>query len=110
MLKRLGGMLNSRNLFIAMNEYALSTLNYHIGLVDYTPEEFTDLDRKVRTELRIHRIHYQPASLERLYLPRKENGRGLINIEHNSEKILFTFGQYLSNVFSNISKESIWDM
>jgi Reverse transcriptase (RNA-dependent DNA polymerase) len=102
--------LSSRNLFQAINEYALSVLNYHIALVDYTQEEFEELDRKVRTLLRSHRIHYKPASWERLYLARKENGRGLANIEHKAERLTMSFSQYLGSAPSNIRKGVIWEM
>ena len=102
--------LNSRNLFRAINEYALSILNYHIALVDYMEEEFEDIDLKIRTILRTYKIHYQPASLERIYLPRKENGRGLHNVVHKAEKITLAFNQYLSSPSHNIRKDAIWEM
>jgi hypothetical protein len=102
--------LHSRNLFKAINEYALSVLNYQIALVDYTEQELEDLDRKVRTILRTYKAHFQPASLERLYLSRKENGRGLNNIVHKAERITLGFNQYLSGPVQNIRKDAIWEM
>lgn len=72
--KLCGTKLDSRNMTQVINEYAISLLNYHIALVDYTEDEFNALDLKVRTELRKHQHHYKLQCLERLYLPRKENG------------------------------------
>lgn len=40
--------LNAKNLFAAINEYALSTTNYYIGLLPYEQSEFEEIDRKVR--------------------------------------------------------------
>ena len=102
--------LNSRNLFKAINEYAISVLNYNIAQVDYTVEESKGLDHKVRTILRSYKAHYQPASLERLYLSRKDNGRGLNNIVHKAERITLGFSQYLSGPGQNVRKDAIWEM
>ena len=91
-------------------KYALSVLNYHIALVDYTVEEYEDLDRKVRTILRSYNAHRQPASLERFYLSRKDNERGLNNIVHKAERITLGFSQYLSGPGQNVRKDAIWEM
>ena len=64
----------------------------------------------MRTILRSYKAHYQPASLERLYLSRKDNGRGLNNIVHKAERITLGFSQYLSGPGQNIRKDAIWEM
>ena len=37
--------LNARNLFRGINEFAISTINYYIGILNYEPEEFEQLAR-----------------------------------------------------------------
>ena len=77
--------LNAKNLFKALNEHALSLINYHIGVLRLEPEDFSEIDHEIRHK---HRVHMQPACRERLYLPRSEMGRGLQSIEQKSEHML----------------------
>ena len=67
-----------------LNEHAVLVINYHIELVKLEPEDFRSLDHDIRQVLTNYQVHLQPACKERLYLPRAEMGRGLVNIEHNS--------------------------
>ena len=80
--------LSGRNLIQAINEYAISLINYYVGIIDLEPVAFIDLDQAVRQVLIKHHLHLQPASKDRLYLPRSELGRGLHSMEHRSECIL----------------------
>lgn len=80
--------LNGVNMIRAINEHAISVINYHVGLLKLEPEEYKRLDFEIRQMLIKHHIHLQPACKERLYLPRKEMGRGLACIEHRSENML----------------------
>ncbi|KAI5150893.1 hypothetical protein ENBRE01_1768 [Enteropsectra breve] len=102
--------LNARNLFLAINEFAISPINYYIGLVEYETEELQELDREIRKILRGKKIHAQDSNTERLYLKRNDMGRGLICIEHKWEKINFTFKKYLQNRYLNNDKiRMIWE-
>ena len=80
--------LNAKNLFKALNEHALSLINYHIGVLRLEPEDFSEIDHEIRQILTYHKVHMQPACKERLYLPRLELGRGLQSVEHKSEQML----------------------
>jgi hypothetical protein len=81
--------LSGKNMMRAINEYAISLINYYIGVLNLEPETFKKIDDEVRQILIHNGIHLQPACKERLYLPRVELGRGLVNIEHRSEMMLF---------------------
>jgi hypothetical protein len=81
-IKLCNGKLNSVNLFRSLNEYAISKLNYYIGLIDFEPKEFQEIDLMIRRILIKHKIHFKPACLERQYMSRKEFGRGLENVNH----------------------------
>lgn len=65
----------------AINEYALSLINYYCRIIDIEPCEYAALDVDVRKLPTDNRLHFKPANRERLYLLRKHNGRGLANIE-----------------------------
>lgn len=80
--------LNGVNMFRAINEHAISVINYHVGLLKLEPEDYKGLDFEIRQVLIKHHIHLQPACKERLYLPRSEMGRGLTCVEHRSECML----------------------
>ncbi|TBU13640.1 reverse transcriptase, partial [Hamiltosporidium tvaerminnensis] len=58
--------LNPKNIFSAINQHAISLINYHIG----------------------NKINLRPECKERLYLPRTELGRGLHSVELRSEHML----------------------
>lgn len=88
--------LNSRNLFSAINEYALSLINYFVGVIPMEYEEMERIDIDIRKILVRYKFHFKPANKERLYLPRKELGRGLGNIVHRSEIIEYNIHNYLS--------------
>ncbi|KAF7684302.1 hypothetical protein TCON_0517 [Astathelohania contejeani] len=80
--------LNSKNLFKAINEHAISLVNYHIGLQHLEPADFLKLDYEIRQALIKHELHLKPECKERLYLPRTEMGRGLHSVEMKNEYML----------------------
>jgi hypothetical protein len=80
--------LNAKNLIRAINEYAISQINYYVGIIEIEPDQFKEIDSAIRRILIKHHVHQQPSCKERLYLPRDELGRGLCNVEHKSERML----------------------
>ena len=94
--------LNAVNLFQAINQYAISVMNYHVGVLKLEPEQFKEIDASIRNILMKYRIHQQPACLQRLYLPRNELGRGLCSAEFRSEQMLLDLKGNLQR-FENIS-------
>ena len=94
--------LNAKNLFKAINERAISLINYYVGVLKLETSDFSDLDHEIRQVLIKHSIHMQPACKERLYIPRQEMGRGLQNVEFKSEQMLFQLYNTL-NLHKNTS-------
>nr|XP_027199818.1 uncharacterized protein LOC113793939 [Dermatophagoides pteronyssinus] len=88
--------LSARNLFKAINEFAISTINYYIGIIEFEPEEIKNIDSDIRKILVDKKISRKAANVDRLYLPRKQLGRGLFNIEERSETMLVSLHEYLS--------------
>ncbi|KAL6120835.1 hypothetical protein NUSPORA_02360 [Nucleospora cyclopteri] len=80
--------MNGKNLFKAINEHAISLVNYYIGVLKIEPDDFARLDEEIRLILTKNKIHFQPSCKKRLYLPRTEMGRGLCSAEQRSEKML----------------------
>ena len=89
--------LNGRNTIQAINEFALSVINYYIGPVRMEHADYMRIDDEVRKMLVKHKVHLQPANTERLYLPRKELGRGLGNLVQKSERMEFQLFETLNS-------------
>ena len=60
---------------------AVPVLTYSFGIVNWHQEELQKLDRKTRKLLNIHGQHHPKADVDRLYVPRKQDGRGLMQLE-----------------------------
>ena len=88
--------LNAVNLFRGINEFALSTLNYYIGLLPYEPKEFDDLDKNVRRILSEHKVTRHASNMDRLYLKRDQFGRGLTCLVEKAEVMLLKMHNYLN--------------
>ncbi|XP_030754980.1 uncharacterized protein LOC115881577 [Sitophilus oryzae] len=76
--------LNSKNLFKAINTYALPVLTYSFGIVKWTHTDLESLNRLVRTTLTKFRNHHPRSATERVTLPRNLGGRGLLVVVNNS--------------------------
>ncbi|TBU10118.1 reverse transcriptase, partial [Hamiltosporidium tvaerminnensis] len=57
--------LNAKNLFSAINQHAISLINYHIGVLRLEPVDFSKLDDAVRAVLVKNKIHLRPGCKER---------------------------------------------
>ena len=64
-----------------INTWAVSVLRYSAGIVDWTVEELVSMDRRTRKILAMNGCMHTRSNVARLYLLRKEGGRGLISIE-----------------------------
>lgn len=84
--KVLQSKLNSKAMFNAINIWAIPCIEYSFGVIKWSTSDLQDLDRKARALLTRHGIHHPHASVNRLYIPRHEGGRGLKNLEivHNN--------------------------
>ncbi|KAI2795587.1 hypothetical protein BLOT_016634 [Blomia tropicalis] len=87
--------LNARNLFHALNEYAIATVNYYIGIIDFEPAEYERMDKEVRQVLASHNVTKNASNMDRLYIPRSELGRGLQNIMEKAEVMLYNLAKHL---------------
>lgn len=81
--KLLNTKLNSRNLTVAINTWAVPILGYSFGIIKWSGTDLAELDRTTRRLLTKFRMLDPKSATERLYLRRAEGGRGLINIEQH---------------------------
>jgi hypothetical protein len=73
--------LSAKNKVQAIGFLAVPVLRYSFGIVNWHQGELQKLDRKTRKLLIINGQRHPKADVDRLYVPRKRGGRGLIQLE-----------------------------
>jgi len=78
-------------IILAINVYCVSLLRYSGGLVQWTQSELYNMDVLTRKQLIVHGSFSRKGDIDRLYVPRKLDGRGLISvcyaIEHEKRNL-----------------------
>jgi len=77
----LGTELSVKDKIQAIGLLAVPVLRYSFGIVNWHQEELQKLDRRTRKLLTTHGQHHPKADVDRLYVPRKQGGRGLMQLE-----------------------------
>ena len=73
--------LNGRNKIKAINTWAVSLMRYGAGVINWRQDELKELDRKTRKLMTMNKGLNPKSDVARLYVKRKEGGRGLISVE-----------------------------
>ncbi|MEM7375718.1 MAG: reverse transcriptase family protein [Bacteroidota bacterium] len=73
--------LYSGNLIRGINAWAVSVVRYSAGILEWTDKELKRLDTKTRKLLAMNGAFHRSSSVGRLYIGRKEGGRGLISVQ-----------------------------
>ena len=73
--------LNGGNLIHAINTWAVSLVRNAGNIIDWKTQELQDLNRGTGKLLTLNGGFHPRDCVKRLYVPRKEGGRGLISIE-----------------------------
>ena len=89
--------LNARNRINAINSLALPVVTYSFTIINWSLTEIKKVDTKIRKLLTMHRMHHPKSDVNRLYLPRKEGGRGLVQLELSLETSIIGIDTYLNN-------------
>ena len=79
--KVLKSKLNGGNLVHRVNAWAVSLLRYSAAFVSWRKSELEAIDRKTRKLFTIYGALHPKSDVDRLYITRKEGGRGLISIK-----------------------------
>ena len=76
-----GSQLHAGNLLQAVNTWAVSVVRYTAGILDWSDRELEAMDTKTRKILAMNRALHIRSNVDRLYIKRKEGGRGLMSVE-----------------------------
>ena len=69
------------NVIRGMNSWAVSIIRYTAGITDWTKRELKATDVRTRKMITTAGMFHQKGDVDRLYLMRKEGGRGMISVE-----------------------------
>ena len=72
---------NSRNVIKWINSWAIHLVSYSRPFLKWTRDELRQMDQRTRTLIILHKALHPRDDVDRLYVPRKEGGRGLVSIE-----------------------------
>ncbi|XP_045474950.1 uncharacterized protein LOC123680878 [Harmonia axyridis] len=85
LIKRVRTILNTqltaKNKITALNIWAIPAFTYTAGILTWSRTDLERLDRKIRTTLTQFGLLHPNSAIERLYIPRRDAGRGLISLE-----------------------------
>ena len=74
--------LNGGNLVQEANTWAVSLLRYSVAFISWRKCKLQAIDRKTRKLITILGGMYPSSDVDRLYIPRKNGGRGLVATEN----------------------------
>jgi len=77
----LGTELSAKNKIQSIGLLTVPVHRYSFGIVNWHQEELQKLDRKTRELLTIYGKYCPKADVDRLYVPRKQGGRCLMQLE-----------------------------
>lgn len=84
-IRRIRSIMNSelsaKNKITAINSLAVPVIQYSYGIIKWTQAELKKLDIKTRKQMNMHGALHPRSDVDRLYIPRKDGGRGMISIE-----------------------------
>ena len=72
--------LYAGNLIKGVNAWAVSVVRYSAGVLDWTERELKGMDVRTRKLLTMFGAFHRNSGVDRLYMKRKEGGRGLISV------------------------------
>ena len=88
--------LNACNRMDAISSLALPVVTLCFPMINWSLTEIKKFDTKIRKLLAMHRMHHPKSDVNRLYLPRKEVGRGLVQLELSLKTSIFGMDTYLN--------------
>ena len=89
--------LNGNNKVIAINTWAVAIFRYSAGILEWKSSELKKINRKSRKTMTMYGAFHPKSDVDRLYMKRKEGGRGLSNIELVVKGEENNLGQYVLN-------------
>ena len=93
--KVLRSKLNAGNTVSALNTWAVSLVRYSAGIIKWRKEDLQVMDRKTRKLMTIHGALHPKSDVDRIYIPRKEGGRGLLSVQDCVEAEEMSLSKYI---------------
>ena len=93
--KLLETKLYSRNLIKGINTRAVLLVRYSGPFLKWTRDELRQMDQRTRKLMPMHEALHPRDDVDRLYIPRKEGGRGLASIEDSVDAYIQRLEDYI---------------
>ena len=87
--------LSSRNLIKGINTWAVSLVRYSGPFLKWTRDELKQMDQGTRKLMTMHEALHPRDDVDRLYVSRKEGGRGFVSIEDSVDTSIQRLEDYL---------------
>ena len=88
--------LNAANRMDAINTLAVPVVTYSFNTINWKMKERKKLDRKTRKLVTMAKMHHPKADVDRVYIPRKAGGRGLVQLETTYKTTTIGLNTYLN--------------
>jgi hypothetical protein len=88
--------LNARNKITATGALPIPVLRYSSGIINWRIEDIKKLTEKSRKILTMYKVHHPKADIDRLYVKRKEEERGLVQVEAAYKAVITSIAEYLN--------------
>ena len=95
--KLLETKFSGRNLIKGINTWALPLVRYSGPFLTWTRDELRQMDQRTRKLMTMHKTLHPRDDVDRLYVPRKEGGRGLASIEDSVDTSIQRLEGYIEN-------------
>ena len=93
--KLLETKLTSRNLIKGINTWTVPVIRYSGPFLKWTRDEFKKMNQKTRKLMTMHKALHPRDNVDRLYVSRKEGGRGLTSIEDSVDASIQQLEDYI---------------
>ena len=93
--KLLETKLSSRNFIKGINTWAVPQVRYSGPFLKWTRDELKQMDQRTRKLLTTHKALHPRDDVDRLYVSRKEGGRGLSSIEESVDASIQRLEDYI---------------
>ena len=93
--KLLETKLTSRNLIKWTNTWAVPLIRYSGPFLKWTKDELKQIDQRTRKLMTMHKAPHPRDDIDRLYVSRKEGGRGLASIEDSVDASIQRLEDYI---------------
>ena len=93
--KLLETKLSNRNLIKGINTWDVPFVRYSGPFLKWSKDELKQMDRITRKLMTVHKALHLRGNVDRLYVSRKEGGRGLASIENSIDASIQRLEDYM---------------